>query len=178
MDETSMEALRVQARRAYERGRWRRAAPWALWPLGLAGLGMLIGCCPAPHAITLGCVLAPLVVWARVRGQEWGSTAARGLAGGTAAFALAWMGIGVCAADGCDTSAVTSLVCGSVGLGVGLVIGTRVGSLQAVAATVAFAATMGTLGCASAGVAAALGLGLAMLGGAVTGLLWGRASAS
>lgn len=167
---TESPALRERARRAYERGRLRAAVPWALWPLAVGAVAVLMRTCPTWLGVSAASVVAALVVRLLVRGGALARAAKLGLAVGTAAFGLAWASVELSCADGCAVDSwTTRLLCGSAGLALGVVIGAhRRHAGATIVGVAALAAVFGALGCATAGGGAVIGLAVALLAGAAT----------
>ena len=78
-----MTERRQVVRAAFERGRWKRAAPWAVPALLLAAAAWVSG---SDSALVMGPVLALGLVWLRHRGGDVGRGAVTGLLAGTLPF--------------------------------------------------------------------------------------------
>lgn len=150
--------LREAARRAYERGRWWAALPWAV-PVGLAGavsFGLGVG-----SASAVALVLGAVVVGFRWRGGALGAAVLPGLIAGSVAWAVPLLGVcrAGCAGPGWECVAL----CVGAGAGAGLLLH-RVprGVLPGALAVASLCAAMGCLPLGTAGlagVAAVLGAG-------------------
>jgi hypothetical protein len=139
---------RELARRAYERGRWRIAAPWCAPVAGLTGIAWALGAWAAP---AVGAALAGVLVTLKWRGGAIGKAAATGLGAGLVPYALvlAWGCYGSCAFGHC---LVIGLAAGAAGAGVLLATLGSAGSIDArsagpIAAGVGVAVLVASLAC-------------------------------
>jgi hypothetical protein len=165
------ETLLAQARRAYERGRLRRAAleGLAVTPL-VAGLVLV---CPQPAlAVVAGALLYPVVVGLRWRGQAWGRAVWSGLLAGSIPIVVSLLTLacaGVCPLRAYGAVCLGACVAG--GLAAGIVVGLRAarqgsGSGAFLAAAGLLVALVGVPACGFAGVAGGFGLLIGATAGA------------
>ena len=170
------EDLRARARRAYERGRLRRALPVAVAIPPVASLAFVQGVEPLPSvlcAIALAIAVAVLLY----RGQDWGRGARAGLAAGMAPFAFPIL------VEASGSPALCELLpwfCAAGGVCAGLVLASRRRALVKkpsaywIAAALV-AALAGAVGCLIAGVAGLLGLAAGLAVGAAPALVLAKA---
>ena len=170
------EDLRARARRAYERGRLRRALPVAVAIPPVASLAFVQCVDPLPSVL---CALALAVGVAVLlyRGQDWGRGARAGLAAGMAPFAFPIL------VEASGSPALCELLpwfCAAGGVFAGLVLASRRRALVKkpsaywIAAALV-AALAGAVGCLIAGVAGLLGLAAGLAVGAAPALVLAKA---
>lgn len=137
---------REVVRAAFERGRWRRAAPWAVPALLLAAAAFASG---SHSALVVGPVLALGLVGLRHRGGDLGRGAVTGLLAGTLPFVLivGWKCSGTCSPVSCAAIGVLS------GVGAALVLarGLQSQSTGWAVSAVAVAAATSALPCFALG---------------------------
>ena len=173
---TGAEHLKARARRAYERGRLRRALPIAVAIPPVASLGFVQ--CVEPLASVLCAVALALLVAALLyRGLDWGRGARAGLVAGMAPFAFPIV------IEALGSPALCELLpwfCAAGGVCAGLILASRRRALVErpsiywIAAALV-AALAGAVGCLIAGAAGLLGLGAGLAIGAAPALVLARA---
>lgn len=165
-------ALIARARRAYEWGGVRAAAPVAVFIVPM----MLLAypACGQPWATLIsGLLLTVLTIGLLWRGQEYGAAVAPGLVGGVVPLVLPLIFHGgghPCVGDFCWTTTVPLSMLG--GVIAGAIVATRAAQIDRrrlafVVCGLVVAACAGSLGCVYGGLAALLGLA----GGVVVGSL-------
>ena len=153
--------LRAEARRSYEKGRFAAAlrSTWFLPPL----LAVSLWGCGSPHVTcAAGALALGLAVYLEWRGEAYARARRAGLVAGLVPFALPLVMRALghpCGPDGCSAF-ISMAVAGGLVAGVG--VGLWTSSSRAAALGLLFAALVGSLGCALAGVA-----GLAAMAGAL-----------
>lgn len=152
---------RERVRRAYERGRWLRALPWAVPALVLAAVGWGFGAVWAP---VIGPVLGSALVCCGWRGGDAGRAAEAGFLAGL----LPCVGVGGLQLVGKCGAVPCAVVCGAAGIAVAAVLarGLRREPPGWAAAAVGVAALTGAIPCLALGVAG-LAVLPALLGAAV-----------
>jgi hypothetical protein len=153
-----MSELPAPIRRAYELGRLRVAAPWALPPAVLAYLSCTC-CVRRTVLVAMGVALASLLVLFVWRGGVLGAAAKTGLVGGL----LAWLVPIVCPIPtACIAAGLVT------GLAVGALARTRASRrLEFVLVASLVAALAGALGCLLVGLASVAAMGASLALGAV-----------
>lgn len=115
---------RAAARRAYERGRIRRATRIVFWIAPIIGLGMALSGEPL-LTLTLGGALMVAATAARWRGGVVGSAATTGIIAGLPAYGIPLLGMwgsgacgGACCSDWCLTLCISGGLLTGVALGI------------------------------------------------------------
>ncbi len=147
-----------RVRSAYERGRLRAAAPWALPPAALAYVSCS-SCMRRDVVMAISLALSAMLVFCMWRGGVFGAAAKAGLAGGV----LAWL---------VPVACPLPAACVAVGLATGLAIGalarTRASRrLEFVLVASCVAGLAGALGCVLVGLGSVAAMGAALALGAV-----------
>lgn len=163
--ERSEQMLRARARRAYELSRLATSLPAAC--LALPPAVLAASACGGRSAIWLqGSLLGLLLVGLLWRGEEYGRAVRPGILAGYGAFLLPWLAVaaGACPLGG---SPLLFLLCTGAGLLIGLGLTLRClyrhcCSTSQLLATGAVAGLTAALGCATAGLAGLLGMGVAL----------------
>lgn len=174
---STQDPLRTLARRAYERGRHKRAFVTCAYALPMVAFSVVVRG-PAPAILATGALLIAVVFWMSQRGGALARSIGPGLLAGIPPFAvpLVLHAIGhPCAMGGCLTPACAAIcmpACAIGGAVAGIVIGisTLVESKQPVSTLLGasvIAILAGTLGCWFAGLSGVFGMGLATLGASV-----------
>ncbi len=173
---TRADELRARARRAYERGRVRRALPVAAAIPPVASLAFVQ--CVDPLASSLCAVaLAFLVGLLLYRGQDWGRGARAGLAAGLAPFAFPILIEAVGSPALCE---LLPWFCAAGGVCAGFVLASRRRTrverpTHYWIAAALVAALAGAVGCLIAGAAGLLGLAAGLTIGAAPAWVLARA---
>jgi hypothetical protein len=170
------EDLQARARRAYERGRFRRALPVAIAIPPVASLAF-VQCAEPLASILCALVLALLVAALLHRGQDWGRGARAGLVAGMAPFAFPIV------IEASGSPALCELLpwfCAAGGICAGLVLAARRRTHVQKAPIYWIAAALvaglaGAVGCLIAGAAGLMGLAVGLAIGAAPALVLARA---
>jgi hypothetical protein len=174
---TTQDPLRTLARRAYERGRMKRALMTCAYALPMVAFSVVVRG-PTAGILAAGALLVAVIFWMSQRGGALARSIGPGLLAGVPPFAvpLVLHAIGhPCAMGGCMTPACAAIcmpACAVGGAVAGIVIGvsTLVESKQPLSTLIGasvIAILAGTLGCWFAGVSGVFGMALATLGASV-----------
>jgi hypothetical protein len=166
--------LAERARRRYERGRVRRAAPWALVAIPVLGISLLATPTPGINA-SIAALLAIALVILHWRGQGWARGIAAGLGVGLVPLVVPtlYRMQGACCGTAdvaCSADCLTACVGSSVGAGVllGVHLIRRGSEPNAIVGAALVAGLVGTLGCIAGGLS-----GVAVLVTVLTGVTVG-----
>ncbi len=176
---TATAALERRARRAYEGARWRQGARVGSL-VAVAGALALVGCSHRRETALVALAVAVGVTVAEWRGLEWRRGARAGLAAGFAPFLLPvaarWFSL---CTEGSIACAAAPFLCFVGGLAGGALLGfgpaSRPHGRPFWACALAVTASLGAVGCLSAGLAGLAGMAMGLAAGAVPALALARA---
>jgi hypothetical protein len=172
-------ALQAKARAAYEAGRVRQALASLLLVMPLVACSLYICGTPAV-SLSVGALVAAVVVVLDWRGQELGRGARLGLMAGVAGFVLP---VVFHATGWCCRLGIEQGICVASGVAAGLIVATRLKTvareraLRLAASAGVVAALTGALGCAFLGVGGVLGVAGGVLAVTMPAVLLARAPA-